>query len=108
MKDIFTYSARWNTVGLDCSFCKHEKSVEWPNKNRDYACQLHRISLTPTITKDGFKEGEWFCSKFENNGKANVKAINEFESFRGELESNILYGAYGKDGILKEIQFTEL
>ena len=108
MKDTFSYSARWDSVGLDCAFCKHQNNVEWPNKNRDYACELHKISLAATIANNGFKEGEWFCSKFESNGKANNKALKEFASFSNALEPNILYGAYGKDGNLKEIPFSEL
>jgi len=108
MKDPFSYSARWDSVGLDCAFCKYEKEVEWPNKDRDYSCISHGIALVATIAEDGFKEGEWFCSSFENNGKANNKAINELNAMKIELEPNILYGAYGKNGNLKEIPFNEL
>ena len=108
MKDPFSYSARCDSVGLDCSFCVHQKEVEWPNKNKDYSCLLHGISLVATIAKNGFKEGEWFCSSFESNGKANDKAVVEFKSLNEILELDILYGAYGKDGNLKEISFNEL
>jgi len=108
MKDPFSYSARWDSVGLDCAFCAHQKEVEWPNENRDYACLLHGVSLAKTIAKNGFKEGEWFCSSFENNGRANDKAINELNTIKENLASNILYGAYGEEGKLKEIPFNEL
>lgn len=108
MKDPFSYSARWDSVGLDCAFCIHQKEVEWPNKNRDYACKLHGISLAKTIAKNGFKEGEWFCFAFENNGEAYEKAINEFNTIKEKLSPDILYGAYGKDENLKETPFNEL
>jgi len=108
MKDTLSYSARWDSVGIDCAFCKHQNDVAWPNIKRDYVCKLHKISLAVTVAKNGFKEGEWFCSKYESNGKANENALNEFSSFRDKLASNILYGAYGKDGNLKEIPFSQL
>lgn len=108
MKDPFSYSARWDSVGLDCAFCKHQQEVEWPSKNRDYACMLHGVSLAKTIAKNGFKEGEWFCSAFENNGGANDKAIKELNAIKEDLTPNILYGAYGENGNLKEIPFNEL
>jgi hypothetical protein len=108
MKDPFSYSARWDSVGLDCSFCIHQKEVEWPNKDRDYSCRLHGISLAATIASSGYKEGEWFCSSFENNGRVNMKAVNEFDSIKRQLKSNVLYGAYGENGTLKEIPFYEL
>ncbi|ODB95260.1 hypothetical protein A3197_18080 [Candidatus Thiodiazotropha endoloripes] len=108
MRDPFSYSARWDSVGLDCAFCKNQKEVEWPNNERNYSCLLFGISLEVTIASNGFKEGEWFCSSFESNGEANAKAINEFNSIKSHLEPNILYGAYGEDGKLKEIPFNEL
>lgn len=108
MKDPFSYSARWDSVGLDCSYCKHQKEVEWPNKERDYSCLLFGVSLAATIASNGFKEGEWFCSSFESNGKASAKAVKEFNSIKSHLEQNVLYGAYGEGGLLKEISFNEL
>ena len=108
MKDPFSYSARSDSVGLDCAFCKHQKEVEWPNKNRDYSCMYHGASLSVTVAKSGYKEGEWFCTAFENNGKANEKAIKELNSIINELSPNILYGAYRDNGHLKEIPFNDL
>ena len=108
MKDPFSYSARWDSVGLDCAFCIHEKQVEWPDTKRDYSCLLHGVSLVATLAKNGFKEGEWFCSAFESNGKTNERAIIELEAIKHELAPDILYGAYGKDGNLKEIPFSDL
>jgi len=108
MDDPFSYSARWDSAGLDCAFCKHERKVEWPNLNRDYGCNLHSISLEKELGKDGFKEGEWFCSSFHNNGKATPQALKELESIIKELKPNRLYGAYGANKQLKEIPFVEL
>lgn len=108
MKDPFSYSARWDSVGLDCAFCVHQSEVEWPNKKRDYSCRLHEMSLAVTIAKNGFKEGEWFCSSFGSNGEANPKAVKELISIKDLLNPNILYGAYGENGNLKEIPFSEL
>ncbi len=108
MKDPFSYLARWDSLGLDCSYCKHSKQVEWPNRSRDYACAKHSISLACILMKSGFQEGEWFCSSFDNNGKANETAFNQLESIRSKLNREVLYGAYGKDGELKEIPFDEI
>ena len=108
MNDPFSYSARWDSVGLDCAFCRHESATEWPNLKRDYGCKLHSISLEKELGKNGFKEGEWFCSSYENNGKANPKALVELESIREQLAPQVLYGAYGANNQLKEIPFVEL
>ena len=108
MRDPFLYSDRWDSVGLDCSYCNHEKQVEWPNKDKDYACVKHSISLACTLMKNGYKEGEWFCSNFNNNGKVNEKALEQFKSIQPELNPEVLYGAYGTDGQLKEIPFGEI
>ena len=108
MNDPFSYSNRWDSVGLDCVFCINQNEVEWPNTNRDYACKLHNISLASLIAKNGFKEGEWFCSAFEDNGKANKTAITELTTILTELDPKTLYGAYGENRKLKEISFTKL
>jgi hypothetical protein len=108
MKDPFSYSARWDSIGLDCSNCVHQSEVEWPDKERRYRCILHAMSLAKTIGGNGFKEGEWFCSSFENDGSANPRSMSEFEKIRSELETKVLYGAYGSEGVLKEISFDRL
>ena len=108
MNDPFSYSARWGSVGLDCAFCKHQSNVEWPNLKRNYGCNLHGVSLAKELGSNGYKEGEWFCSAFSNNGAANPKAKREFESILSELTPKVLYGAYGSDNQLKEIPFVEL
>lgn len=106
MKDPFTYSARWGSIGLGCSFCKHVKKIKWPDLNNSYSCMLHEVSLVKTLDSDGYIEGEWFCSSF--SGDAFSKSVQELDLVKKKLKTNILYGAYGKDGKLKQIPFTEL
>jgi hypothetical protein len=60
------------------------------------------------LADSGYKEGEWFCSAFEGNGKANKSAIFEFASIRQNLSGDVLYGAYGENRQLKEIPFAQL
>ena len=108
MDDPFSYSARWDSVGLDCSNCNHQNTVEWPNLKRDYACELHKVSLSIEVAENGYKEGEWFCLSFFDNGTSNSKSIKEFQTIKQHLDSTVLYGAYGKNKQLKEIDFLEL
>ena len=108
MKDPFNYTARWNSIGLDCSYCHHESSVEWPNTRRDYYCKLHQISLAATLANSGYKEGEWFCASFEDNGNANRDALSTFNAAKHMLNPTVLYGAHGDNSELKEIPFNEL
>ena len=108
MRDPFSYSARWDSIGLGCAFCKHQSKTQWPNESRDYSCELHSISLAVQLAKNGFIEGEWFCSSFTNDGNADSRALIEFESIQPKMELNVLYGAYGEDKKLKEIPFDEL
>ena len=74
----------------------------------NYACNFHGVSLAKELGSNGYKEGEWFCSSFSNNGEANPNAEREFESILSELVPKVLYGAYGSDNQLKEIPFVEL
>lgn len=77
--DPFSHSARWDSVGIDCSLCIHIKSNgNWPNRDKIYSCNLHKISLALQIEKNGYKNGEWFCSDFKDNGNSNVKSVEEF------------------------------
>jgi hypothetical protein len=109
VKDPFSYSARWDSVGLDCSNCIHFVGpVTWPDRERTSLCGLHNVSLAIELAKTGFKEGEWFCKDFADNGKANKKAIEELEKTRDLLLPKVLYGAYGKEGFLKEVPFEKL
>ncbi len=108
-KDPFSYSGRWDSVGLDCSDCTNFIGPQqWPDEKRVSSCSLHRLSLVIQIGANGYKEGEWFCKDFRNVGSANPAAIEELESIRSSLLERTLYGAYGKDGNLKEVDFTKL
>lgn len=109
IKDPFSYSARWDSVGLDCSYCIHFVGpLTWPDRERTSHCGLHNVSLAIELAKNGYKEGEWFCKDFADNGRANKKAVEELEKTRDSLLPKILYGAYGKDGYLKEVSFEKL
>lgn len=109
IKDPFSYSARWDSVGLDCSYCIHFVGpLTWPDRERTSHCGLHNVSLSIELAETGYKEGEWFCKDFANKGKENKKAIEELEKTRDSLLPKVLYGAYGKDGYLKEVPFEKL
>lgn len=108
-KDDFPHEARWNSVGLDCSQCKNQKSPnKWPDIHRVLSCNLHHFSLDVLLNKKGYQEGEWFCKSFENIGGANLKAVNHFENTKHQLMDDVLYGFYGDNGYLKEIPFAQL
>jgi len=97
IKDPFSYSDRWDSIGLDCSDCTHQANADyWPNRQRDYKCGLHDVPLRVQLAMNGYKQGEWFCKDFENNGKANRDALKEFENIRPLLEVKMLYVGYGK------------
>lgn len=109
IRDTFKYTARWDSVGLDCSNCINEMNPNnWPDVNRVYSCKLHKIYLSVELNKEGYKEGEWFCKNFNNKGDANIEALKNFEAIRPKLSENVLYGFYGENGYLKEIPFSEL
>jgi hypothetical protein len=82
--------------------------MTWPDRERISHCGLHNVSLAIELAKNGFKEGEWFCKDFADNGKANKKAAEELEKTRNSLLPKVLYGAYGEDGFLKEVPFEKL
>lgn len=103
IKDPFSYSARWDSVGLDCSFCKHFIGPEtWPDEKRVSRCGYHNVSLAFQLREGNFKGGEWFCKHFLDNGRAFPRAVREFKTIEADLEEDIVYGAYGEKGQLKE------
>ena len=82
IKDPFSYSARWDSVGLDCSNCKYFKGPEnWPDINKTIYCSKHSISLEIELGSSLYKEWEWFCKDFTNNPEdpAFPEAISELE-----------------------------
>jgi len=108
MNDPFSYSSRWDSVGLDCSNCKYfGEPDKWPDMDKQTKCLFHNISLQRQIGTNGYKEGEWFCKDF-NNVNAQPKALAEFKFIKENLCANILYGVYGKGKQLIEIEFGNL
>ena len=109
IKDPFSYSARWDSVGLDCSTCIHfSEPPKWPDKSKSISCKLHKISLEIELGKNGYKEKEWFCKDFQDNGKSYEKAIKEFEAVKENLNTGILYNCYNGDDCLGETIVQEL
>ncbi len=109
IKDTFSYSSRWDSVGLDCHNCQHFHGPEkWPDKDKVSFCKLHKVSLKIELAQDGYKEYEWFCKDFQNMGTADENALKHFEKIQGSLKSKILYRLYGKDGNLVEYDMEKL
>ena len=113
VKDTFAYSARWDSVGLDCSYCVHFGGPHrWPDKEQISKCHLYGISLAIELRGNGYKEWEWFCKGFENNTQldtgANASALEELDNIRPLLQEHILYRLYGEDGFLQEYPFENL
>lgn len=111
IRDPFSYSGRWDSVGLDCIFCNHFVGPKkWPDVNRESHCSLHKILFMFDISKDGYKSSETFCKdyKADRDGRGNPKAKQEFDSIKDQLESGILYGACGVNGNLMEYKFSAL
>jgi hypothetical protein len=108
IRDPFSYSGRWDSVGLDCSNCDNfDPPSQWPDLNKEICCVLHGVSLEIELGKDGYKRWEWFCKDFKNKN-ALPKAVDEFNSIRDLLATRILYRAYGRDGELLEIDMNRL
>jgi hypothetical protein len=109
VKDVFEYNDRWDSVGLRCGNCVYKKEPkEWPDVNKEYGCAKYNLSFATLLRDSGYVEGEWFCRSFENNGTANKGAYEIFCKIRDQLKDDILYGFYGGNGYLKEINFSDL
>ena len=111
IRDPFSYSDRWDSVGLDCCQCVHFAGPEkWPDIQRISHCSMHKISLSVELARSGYKSGEWFCKDFKDDGKGrtSLKALQEFNAVKDQLEPLKLYGAYGENGNLKEYNFNDL
>ena len=105
VKDPFSYSARWDSIGLDCAFCKFFSGPKrWPDVKSEVFCNKHQVSLKYRLSVKKYLDGEWFCKHFDDVGRAFHKAEQEFESIRKNLDDSVIYGTYGDDGNLKEIQ----
>ena len=109
MQDTFAHNFRWDQVGLDCSFCRDQSHVDWPNDARDYHCTLHFISLAIQLGEGGYKQGEWFCKDFSDNGRANPAAVQHLIQIRAALKDRVLYRLSDSGNAdLTEIPFDQL
>jgi len=107
IKDTFPYSARWDSVGLDCSDCQYFRGPEkWPDTNRVSRCEFHHVSLALELQENGYKLWEWFCRDFA--GEAFPAALAHFHLIREQLEPKVLYRFYGTDGFLVEHKMEDL
>jgi len=105
--DPFSHNGRWDSVGLDCEFCCHIISLDkWPNKEKKYQCGLYNILLSIQIQDNGYKQGEWFCSEFKDNGRTNPQSLKEFE--QEKFESKKLYCVGWPGDPLMTINFEEI
>jgi len=108
IKDPFSYSARWDSIGLDCSNCVYFSGPDtWPDTKKVSLCSFHHLSLSFQLQSDGYKQGEWFCKEFKDNS-AYKSALNELESVRESLEAQVVYGGHGDDGFLQEMPFESI
>ena len=109
MRDTFPYEARWDSVGLDCSNCVHfRRPPSWPDVHRVSCCGLHKLSLAIELLAAGYKDGEWFCRDFRDDGSGFPKAVRHFEAERAGFAPGVLYNFYGPDGQLGETEFSAL
>ena len=119
VEDIFKYTARWDSVGLDCSYCIYEANAVWPNIEQNYACQFHNCGLSVQLGQNGYKEGEWFCKCFakkeeswitkwfKNPRRPHPDAIMVFKQIKNQLNDQVLYKCEKKK-YLAEIPFKNL
>jgi hypothetical protein len=109
VKNELPYSARWDSAGLDCSFCKHFNGPEaWPDEDGVSRCCLHNISLSVKLNEDGYCEGEWICKDFEDNGSAFPDSVDELKNIVPNLSDGVLYKLSQDDEFLQEYPFKEL
>ena len=110
VKDTFSYTARWDSVGIDCSSCKFFTGpTEWPDKNNESKCTKHNISLAIELGKDKYKEGEWFCCEYSDDDGFS-EAVKHFYRIKHQLQSGVLYRCnqgeylleYNFDNILRD------
>lgn len=98
--DPFSYSARWDSAGINCGCCKFFQNItnSWPTTNIE--CTLHNKSLIIELNDDGYLEGEWFCKDFDNREQwpqASKTALEEYIRIQNSLKENILYRAIHKE-----------
>jgi hypothetical protein len=101
IKDPFSYSVGHGAIGISCDhLCKYFK---YNILTKERFCLRHHVKLNNVfIGDDGFREGEFFCTDYENcinniSKGAHKLGLEEFNSIKDELEENILYEACGKE-----------
>lgn len=105
--DDFPRIGRWDSIGIDCSLCRNERTSGWPNADRPYCCGRYGISLWVEIGPNGYKDGEWFCRDFDGNGRESESAVHHLRNVRHSLEPHVLYG-FVEGAVLREIPFPQL
>ena len=109
IKNPFSHSGRWDSVGLDCEQCQHFVGpASWPDKARESCCTRHDVPLCRELNRSGHREGEWFCRDFSDNGRARAEALGEFLSVRVQLRPEVLYGACIDSDDLIEAPFSAI
>ena len=109
MNDTFPHLGRWDTVGLDCSVCVHFSGpATWPDSARTSHCRHHGVSLEVELAENGYKEGEWFCSEYLDNGATVAAAAKHLAHVRPNLSPLILYCFVKLGGPLKEVSIRSL
>ena len=109
IKDTFKYADRWDSVGLDCSYCGHFRGPDkWPDTQHVSHCSLHGVSLALELRADHYKGWEWFCRDFKDVGLGFRPSVEHFQQIREQLESGVLYRLYGSDGYLIEHRISDL
>ncbi len=109
IKDTFKYAARWDSVGLDCCYCQHfREPAQWPDTAHVSRCELHGVSLVIELGSNDYKNWEWFCKDFKDNGRGFPPSVAHFQAISQQLEPGVLYRFYGEDGNLVEHKMAEL
>jgi len=110
VRNKFLYNARWESAGINCTFCKYcELPEKWPDKERKLRCKKHNISLAIILTDNGFCNGEWICKDFEDNGRAFPEAVKIFkEKIKKDMQEGILYELGEGQKYLEEYPMNKL
>lgn len=109
--DTFPHTGRWDSVGLDCAYCRHFVGPgSWPDREHVSRCGLHDLPLGIQLAADGYKDGEWFCRDFTAapGSRAANLAVAHLERVRVNLRPRILYSFKPAGGDLGEHDFEEL
>jgi len=107
--DTFSYTARWDSVGIDCSSCVNFVGpAQWPDELRVSHCSLHGASLAIELDAGGYKRWEWFCSDFADDGSSFKDAVEHLCQVSHTLRSKVLYRLHSVNGLLEEHEISKL